>query len=61
MTYYRPPNEVVLRGFHEDALRAIQQAPGYFVTWYTIKSIGLGLAVAALTFMIGRATKRCGR
>lgn len=48
-----------LRGsFADDARHAITTSPDYFVRWYTIKSIGLGVAFAALAFMIGRATKR---
>jgi hypothetical protein len=42
--------------FQADARQAIQVAPDYFVWWYTVKSVGLGVAVAALAFVIGRAT-----
>lgn len=45
-----------LTGFSDDARLAIQASPDYFVKWYTIKSIGLGVVAAALAFMIGRAT-----
>lgn len=46
--------------FSDDARKAITASPDYFVRWYTIKSIGLGVVAAALAFMIGRATvKRC--
>jgi hypothetical protein len=49
-----------LAGFSDDARKAITVAPDYFVRWYTIKSIGLGVVAAALAFMIGRATvKQC--
>lgn len=44
--------------FSEDARRAIAASPGYFVKWYTIKSVGLGIVGAGLAFMIGRATAR---
>jgi hypothetical protein len=47
--------------FATDAHTAITVAPDYFVRWYTIKSIGLGVAVAALAFMIGRATVKRSR
>lgn len=47
-----------LHGFRDDARTAIQAAPDYFVWWYTTKSIGLCVAVAALTFMLGRASKK---
>jgi len=45
----------------DDARTAIDRAPGYFMAWYTIKSVGLCLAVAALAFLAGRATKSCDR
>ena len=45
-----------LTGFADDARQAITTTPDYFVRWYTIKSIGLCVAVAALTFMMGRAS-----
>lgn len=48
-----------LHGFQDDARKAITAAPDYFVWWYTAKSIGLCVAVAALTFMVGRASKGC--
>lgn len=47
-----------LGSFSADARQAIATSPDYFVWWYTAKSIGLGLAVAALGFMLGRASKR---
>lgn len=52
---------LALRGsFSDDARTAMTVAPDYFVRWYTIKSIGLGVVAAALAFMIGRATvNRC--
>ena len=45
-----------LGDFARDARTAITVAPDYFVRWYTIKSIGLGVVAAGLAFMIGRAT-----
>lgn len=45
-----------LTGFADDARKAIVENPDYFVRWYTAKSIGLCVAVAALTFMLGRAS-----
>jgi ElaB/YqjD/DUF883 family membrane-anchored ribosome-binding protein len=47
-----------LGDFSADARTAIKQAPDYFVWWYTAKSIGLGLAVGVIGFLIGRATAR---
>ena len=48
-----------LTGFADDARKAITVAPDYFVWWYTAKSIGLAVTLAAFTFMIGRASRRC--
>lgn len=45
-----------LTGFADDARQAITTNPDYFVWWYTAKSIGLCVAVAALTFVMGRAS-----
>lgn len=44
--------------FSDDARKAITVAPDYFVWWYTAKSIGLCAAVAALAFVLGRASVR---
>lgn len=51
-------NPPPLGDFHADARTAIVQAPDYFVWWYTAKSIGLGVAVGLIGFLIGRATAR---
>lgn len=45
-----------LDGFADDARKAIVTNPDYFVWWYTTKSIALCVAVAGLTFMMGRAS-----
>ncbi len=45
-----------LGDFSSDARLAITVAPDYFVRWYTIKSIGLGVVAAGLAFMLGRAS-----
>jgi hypothetical protein len=42
--------------FGDDARRAMEASPDYFVWWYTIKSVGLGAVAAGLAFMIGRAS-----
>lgn len=47
-----------LGSFSSDAHAAITQAPDYFVWWYTAKSIGLGVAVGLIGFLIGRATAK---
>ena len=52
------PGRFCLGDFASDARLAITTSPDYFVRWYTIKSIGLGVVAAALAFMIGRATVR---
>lgn len=49
--------QLQLGSFADDAREAIQKAPDYFVKWYTLKSVGLCVAVAALAFVAGRATK----
>ncbi len=47
-----------LGDFSADARVAITKAPDYFVWWYTAKSIGLGVAVGLIGFLIGRATAK---
>lgn len=51
-----PTGPVDLAGFTDDARKAIVTNPDYFVWWYTTKSIALCVAVAGLTFMMGRAS-----
>ena len=45
-----------LGGFSDDGRKALQASPDYFLWWYTVKSVGLGVVAAGLAFMIGRAT-----
>lgn len=33
---------------------AMQANPSYFVWWYTVKSVGLALSLAALAYYVGR-------
>ncbi len=40
-----------------DAEKAMVQNPTYFVWWYTAKSIGLCVAVAALAFVLGKQSR----
>lgn len=47
-----------LGSFSTDARTAITTSPDYFVRWYTLKSIGLGVAVGVIGFLLGRATRK---
>ena len=61
MIFGQQPNRFCvtpLGNFSSDARVAITQAPDYFVRWYTLKSIGLGVAVGIIGFLIGRATTK---
>lgn len=44
-------------GFAEDARAAVVANPDYFVWWYTAKSIGLCVALAALAYQFGRSRR----
>lgn len=44
--------------FTSDARRAMTASPDYFVWWYTVKSVGLGVVGAGLAFMLGRELGR---
>ena len=41
-------------GFSDDAKKAITENPDYFVWWYTVKSVGLGIVAAYATYLLGR-------
>ena len=41
-------------GFSEDATQAMATNPGYFAAWYSLKSILLVGAVAALAYQLGK-------
>lgn len=43
-----------LAGFSEDAKKAIVENPDYFVWWYTVKSVGLGVVAAYAAYLLGR-------
>lgn len=47
-----------VRGWTDDAVAAMQANPPYFAWWYTVKSVGLAAALAALAYMIGRESGR---
>ena len=61
MTFGQVPGRFCQLGnFSADAKQAITQNPDYFVWWYTVKSVGLGVAVGVIGFLIGRASARRG-
>ncbi len=39
----------------DDARQAITDNPDYFVWWYTVKSVGLGVVAAGLAYWIGKS------
>ena len=41
-------------GIGDDAEAAVRASPRYFMAWYTVKSVGLCVAVAAVAYLIGR-------
>lgn len=41
-------------GFSADAKKAITENPDYFVWWYTVKSVGLGVVAAYAAYLLGR-------
>lgn len=49
MTYIRD-----LRGFTEDAQKAMAVAPKYWLAWYTIKSLALVGVAAAFAYRLGK-------
>jgi len=49
MSYHAP-----LAGFSDDAKKAITENPDYFVWWYTVKSVGLGVVAAYAAYLLGR-------
>ena len=48
-------------GFSDDAKKAITDNPDYFVWWYTVKSIGLGVVAAYAAYLLGREHGRRSR
>jgi hypothetical protein len=44
-----------LDGWSEDAIKAMQDNPNYFVWWYTAKSMALVAALAAAVYFYGKA------
>ena len=43
-----------MNGFSEDASRAVQQNPEYFMAWYTLKSLALVVAIGAVCYYVGK-------
>lgn len=44
-----------LDGWSEDAIKAMQDNPTYFVWWYTTKSMALVVAAVAAAYFYGKA------
>ncbi len=47
--YARP-----LGAWSDDARQAMTQNPDYFLWWYTVKSVGLGVVAAYAAYQLGR-------
>lgn len=47
--------------FRRDALQAVKRNPGYFAWWYTVKSVGLCLAVGVIGFFVGRSLQKANK
>jgi len=60
LTRKRTARDWSLGSWSGEARKAMESAPDYFVWWYTVKSVGLGVAAAALAFMVGRASAKEG-
>ena len=58
---YTGPVPASVGGFSEDARKAIAENPDYFVWWYTVKSVGLGIAAAYAAYLLGRDHGRRSR
>lgn len=50
-----------MAGWTDNAKRAMQENPDYFVWWYTAKSVGLGIVAAVAAYYIGKDVARRGR
>jgi hypothetical protein len=44
--------------WHKNAKAAMMRQPDYFVWWYTVKSVGLCVAVGAACYYAGKAAGR---
>lgn len=45
----------------DDAKKAMQENPDYFIWWYTVKSVGLGVVAAVAAYYIGKDAGHRGR
>lgn len=45
----------------DEAKKAMQDNPDYFVWWYTVKSVGLGVVAAVAAYYIGKDVSRRSR
>ena len=52
-----------MAGWTDNAKRAMGETPDYFVWWYTVKSVGLGVVAAVAAYYIGKdvARRQAGR
>jgi hypothetical protein len=51
----RGRDRVVHSKWHRDAKKTMLENPDYFVWWYTVKSVGLGAAVAVAAYFFGKS------
>lgn len=51
----RGRDRVVHSKWHRDAKKTMLENPDYFVWWYTVKSVGLGAAVAVAAYFLGKS------
>jgi hypothetical protein len=54
VSYHAAPAAPAIEGFSDDAKKAIVENPDYFVWWYTVKSVGLGVVAAYAAYLLGR-------
>jgi hypothetical protein len=46
-----------ISGWQEDAEHAMTETPGYFMAWYTAKSLAIVVAVGVAAYCIGRSRR----
>lgn len=51
-------SKAALSGWTDDARKAMQASPDYFVWWYTVKSVGLGVVAAWAAYLYGKSKGR---